>query len=394
MPPPPDRPLSDVPRAAYSATTGSSRPGLSASRGPSRSARLRRSIYLKVLPVGGVAALTVGVAGSLDASRATANWLIAAIVGLALLAATVVLAARPRALQRVERILVVCAVAAFASALLALAVASASSPGAHLDGLVRIGIWTAAIAGFAHLALPARGAGIVSAGLWSMLALATGALLMTDPQASASDRTTLIESLLVQGCALVIIAGIVRVTRAERERASTMAHIASQDTLTGLVNRRVGEDVLAKEVARARRYAQPLSVAWMDLDRFKRINDRYGHDVGDRVLTAVATALLKAVRDHDTVARWGGEEFIVVLPGQRAGEAYGAAERLRKVIGEIDARLPDGERVSASFGVAELATSESASEFVRRADQALLAAKGGGRDQVVLSQPAHIAVRG
>jgi diguanylate cyclase (GGDEF)-like protein len=353
--------------------------------GASRAAMLRRTIYLKVLPIGGVAALMVGVAGSFDPTRPTANWLIAAIVGVVLLTAAAVIAAWPHALRRVENALVVCAVAAFASAVVAVTAASADAPGAHLDGLIRIGLWTGAVAGFAHLALPPRPAALVAGGVWALLAAASGAVLALTPGASASDRTTVVESLLVQACVVVIIGGIVRVTRAERERASTMARMASLDTLTGLVNRRIGEDVLAREVARARRYGDTLSVAWMDLDRFKGINDRYGHDVGDRVLTTVAGAVLAVVRDHDTVARWGGEEFVLVLPAQGRQEAQRVAERLRRVIGGLDAHLPGNERITASFGVAELAPSETPSELVRRADQALYLAKDGGRDRVVLA---------
>lgn len=360
----------------------------------SRSAEVKRGIYLKVLPVAGAAALTVGVAGSFDAERSAANWLIAAGAGVALLAATAVLAARPRLLAQVERSMVACAVAAYVAALVAAVAASALTATENVDGVIRIGIWTAAIAGFAHLALPARAAALLSLGLWALLAVASGAVLAIVRGASVSDRTTLIESLLVQGCAVVIIGGIVRVTRAERERASTMAHMAGQDVLTGLVNRRVGEEVLAREVARARRYAQPLSVAWMDLDRFKQVNDRYGHDVGDGVLTAVARVVLTAVRDHDTVARWGGEEFIIVFPGQAEREAHVATERVRDLIGRLDARLPGDERVTASFGVAELAPGETASELVRRADLALLSAKGGGRDRVVLAHAADGAASG
>jgi diguanylate cyclase (GGDEF)-like protein len=361
----------------------SSRPTSDAPRGVSRAALLRRTIYLKVLPVGGAAALMVGVAGSFDPARPTANWLIAAIVGVVLLVAASVIAVWPQVLRRVERVLVACAVAAFASALSAVTLASVDAPGAYVDGLVRIGLWTGAIAGFAHLALPPRAAALLSGGVWVLLAAASGAVLALTPAASVSDRTTVVESLLVQACVVVIIGGIVRVTRAERERASTMERIASLDMLTGLVNRRIGEDVVAKEVARARRHGHSLSVAWMDLDRFKRINDRYGHDVGDRVLSTVASAVLAAVRDHDTVARWGGEEFVVVLPGQNQREAKQAADRLRRVIARLDARLPDAERVTASFGVAELGPTETSTELVRRADQALYLAKGGGRDRVV-----------
>lgn len=350
---------------------------------PSSSAALKRSIYLVVLPFGGVAALTVGITGSFDASRSTANWLVAASVGVVLLVATGIIAARRRVPRAVERTLVVASLLAFAVALLAVVASSLGSAGTQVDGVVRIAMWTAAIAGFAHLALPERAAGFVTWGSWTMLAVASGAVLANDAAATVGDRTTLIEAVLVQGCALVMIGGIVRVTRAERERASAMASLATRDVLTGLENRRGAEDRLEQEVDRARRYVRPLSVVWFDLDRFKQVNDRYGHEVGDRALKAVATVALRTVRAHDTVARWGGEEFVLLLPGQGRADAMRAAERLRRAIGTYDLGLAGGERISASFGVAELEPHESATDLLRRADRAVYLAKDRGRDQVV-----------
>lgn len=356
---------------------------------PSPGAALKRSIYLMVLPFGGVAALLVGIAGSLDGARSTANWLVAVIVGVVLLAATGVIALRRRVPRAFERILVAVAVVAFVVALAAVVVSSRGPAEGHVDGAVRIAMWTAAIAGFAHLALPARSAGLVAWGLWSVLAVASGALLATDGAPTIGERTTLLEAVLVQGAVLVLISGIVRVTSAERERAATMASLATSDALTGLTNRRGAEDRLEQEVDRARRYDHPLSVAWFDLDHFKQVNDCYGHDVGDRVLKTIADVARQTVRAHDTVARWGGEEFVVVLPEEELADAARTAERLRRAIERIELRLPSVERVTASFGVAELAPTESASELIRRADQSVYAAKDLGRNQVVAGGVSH-----
>ena len=352
-----------------------------------RSALLKRSIYLLVLPVGGVAALLVGITGSLDGSRATANWLVVTVVGVVLLAATGVVALRPRALRLTERVLVAAAVAAFLVALAAVVASSLRSPGGHVDDVVRIALWTAAIAGFAHLALPAPWPGRVSWGLWTMLVVASGVVLALEASATVGDRTTLIEAVLVQGCALVLIGGIVRVTGSERERATAMASLATSDALTGLLNRRGAEERLQAEVDRSRRYGHPLSVAWFDLDHFKQVNDRYGHEVGDVVLSAIATVVRRSVRAPDSVARWGGEEFAVVLPEQGLDEASRTAERLRQAIEGLELDLPGEERVTASFGVAELGPTESVADLVRRADQSVYAAKHGGRNQVVAGVP-------
>lgn len=353
-----------------------------------RGDELKRRIYLVLLPVVGAAALVVGVTGSLDAVRATANWRVALAAGVVLFTAMGIVAWRRRVPAWLERAVAMLVLGGFLYSVAVTAVSSLGGPGDHALEIVRAGIWTAAISGFAHLAMDARSARVMSWIAWAALAAATGTILVAAEWATTPFRTTMIESLLVQGAALVIIAGIVRITRAERAHATSMAVMARRDPLTGLWNRRGAEDRLEEEVDRARRYGSPLAVAWLDLDHFKRINDTYGHDVGDRVLRAVGDVVGREVRKHDTAARWGGEEFLVVLPGQSDASARDAADRLRRAIAALDVGLPGGENVTTSLGVARLGPSESAAELVRRADQALYAAKAAGRDRVVVADAA------
>jgi diguanylate cyclase (GGDEF)-like protein len=164
------------------------------------------------------------------------------------------------------------------------------------------------------------------------------------------------------------------------------AREASTDSLTGLANRRSGRKALEREVQRASRYGRPLSVLLFDLDRFKAVNDRYGHPAGDRVLRAIAQAATKAVRDTDQVVRWGGEEFLVICAETGRAEASRLAERLRRRI----ARLHHVRRklaVTASFGVTTFAPGEDSAALAERADQALYRAKRGGRNRVVSLPP-------
>jgi diguanylate cyclase (GGDEF)-like protein len=161
------------------------------------------------------------------------------------------------------------------------------------------------------------------------------------------------------------------------ERAETLSRlelVASTDDLTGLENRRAWDAHLKREVARARRAGSPLAVALLDLDHFKRYNDRYGHQAGDRLLKEVAANWQRAIRDTDILARYGGEEFALALPGADLEGAIRLLERLRGV-------TPKGERVSA--GVVQWDGRESEHELIARADGALYSAKRGGRDRIV-----------
>ena len=161
-----------------------------------------------------------------------------------------------------------------------------------------------------------------------------------------------------------------------------------RDVLTGLYNRRYLEEVLDREMRRAGRAAQTLGVLMLDLDHFKRFNDTYGHEAGDAVLRETATFLLKNVRAEDFVCRFGGEEFVIILPTADVEGSHARAERLRSKMGEL-AILYQGRslgKVTFSVGVAEFpAHGMSPQELMAAADAALYEAKRGGRDRVVVA---------
>lgn len=171
--------------------------------------------------------------------------------------------------------------------------------------------------------------------------------------------------------------------RVERERR--LVEMASRDPLTGLSNRRSGSLVLASLVDEAQTVARPLSLILADIDRFKRINDTYGHQAGDGVLAEVGRVLRSRIRDSDVAARWGGEEFLVVVPDCGLEEAIELAERIRTAVSGLD--LDVVGRVTVSLGVAEWHAGESAKSLLQRADDAMYRAKREGRDRVVPSLP-------
>jgi diguanylate cyclase (GGDEF)-like protein len=160
---------------------------------------------------------------------------------------------------------------------------------------------------------------------------------------------------------------------------------AAHDSLTGLWNRRAVLDLLAKELSRARREHGPLSVVIVDIDKFKNINDTHGHLAGDSVLCEVAETIQASVRAYDSVGRYGGEEFIIVIPGSDLDHAAQQAERLRAGI-ESKTFNVDGKGigVTISLGVAQVDPSRDPDldSIVRRADEALYEAKRLGRNRV------------
>ena len=154
------------------------------------------------------------------------------------------------------------------------------------------------------------------------------------------------------------------------------------DGLTGLANRRAASDALHAEAARAERLETPLSVVLADLDGFKGVNDEHGHAIGDAVLRAFAEVLRDTLRESDLAGRWGGEEFLLLLPGADEEGAAQLAERVR--LGLATRRIPSAPelRVTASFGVAEYAGESTTEQLVAAADDALYRAKRGGKDRV------------
>lgn len=180
--------------------------------------------------------------------------------------------------------------------------------------------------------------------------------------------------------------------RQQKEAAERAARI---DALTGVANRRAFDEIAEHEVQRALRYGMPVSLIMIDLDHFKTINDSYGHQTGDAVLVSFARTITQAVREVDVVGRWGGEEFLVLLPGTAAAEAMRAAERMRAALAECHLHL-QGRRIhfTASFGVAEFNPAElSLYSLLDRLDGALYRAKAAGRDRVELASPDPVATR-
>ncbi len=158
--------------------------------------------------------------------------------------------------------------------------------------------------------------------------------------------------------------------------------LANEDGLTGLANRRVFEDVLAREVARSRRTGEPLSLVVFDVDHFKRVNDTYGHQAGDDVLRRVAQVLAGAARDVDLVARYGGEEFTVILPDCSLDDAVRVAERMRSGL-PVDPHLAG---VTLSAGVACMPINAGDEEaLIAAADEAMYTSKRSGRDRTTRS---------
>jgi diguanylate cyclase len=156
---------------------------------------------------------------------------------------------------------------------------------------------------------------------------------------------------------------------------------ARTDALTGLSNRRAFDDELTRRMAAFRRHAAPLGLLLVDVDRFKSVNDRYGHHIGDQVLKAVADSLRQAVREEDQLSRYGGEEFAILLGATGSEEFRSAAERVRRHVEHTPIRCDGVElNTTISCGVAEAATEEDVAALLRRADEALYASKSGGRN--------------
>ncbi len=165
---------------------------------------------------------------------------------------------------------------------------------------------------------------------------------------------------------------------AANERIRRMAEV---DLLTGLATRRHFFDLLRRQMSFARRHDQPLALVLLDIDHFKTVNDTLGHDAGDRVLERFGVVIAGATRAEDRAGRYGGEEFVLMLPATDTGQATAFVERLRLAL-EKEFGGTSGPVVTASFGVTALAEDDSLETLLKRADDALYAAKKAGRNCV------------
>lgn len=243
------------------------------------------------------------------------------------------------------------------------------------------------------VAQPAFRAQWLLAGCYVMVALiliARGIGAWLDPDAfSTALASNPLHSVLYLASYALIVAGSLAFLLMHKERADEeTTRLATTDPLTGVFNRRTFIELAEQELARARRSAAPLSLMMLDLDHFKRVNDTYGHLVGDQVLVAFTRLVRECVRRGDLVVRYGGEEFCVLLPGTALAAAAALAERIRAT---TTARMltPLPFRITVSIGLTACAGGAHVGldELLARADEALYRAKDEGRNRVVTLDP-------
>lgn len=174
---------------------------------------------------------------------------------------------------------------------------------------------------------------------------------------------------------------------ADRLLSETATTLIEVDELTGVLTRHAMDRELKEELARARRGKAPFTVAMADIDHFKEVNDEYGHPFGDRVLAELAARLTDGLRPYDQVFRYGGEEFLVLLPETSRDKARRVLDRLRERIGAVEIRDGDvATKVTLSIGVSEFAPRRSIKRLIAEADAALYRAKQAGRNRVELAE--------
>jgi diguanylate cyclase (GGDEF)-like protein len=171
----------------------------------------------------------------------------------------------------------------------------------------------------------------------------------------------------------------------ELERANEkILQLTRTDPLTGLANRRFFNERIDELISLSKRKMQPLSLIMTDIDKFKTVNDLFGHDIGDKVLKGYAGLMKSKTRPEDLVARFGGEEFIILLPLSDEHQAFSCAEHIRQALAGIDL-AGNGHLVTASFGISRYRQDESVAQLVKRADTALYKAKQGGRNRTIVA---------
>jgi diguanylate cyclase (GGDEF)-like protein len=223
--------------------------------------------------------------------------------------------------------------------------------------------------------------------------VAAAAILGTFAGALLEDAGVSIRAMLFnRGMTLIVIVGIAfllnRVTASQRQ----LLHVATTDPLTGIFNRRHFMALLAREQLRADRYGTSFSLLMLDIDHFKRVNDTYGHPIGDEAIKALTGAAAKFLRPTDLLGRFGGEEFVIMLPHADEAGAVLAAERVREAVARVV--VPAGNQAvsfTVSIGIAAYLRNSSTDKLIECADQALYAAKAGGRNQVCVGRLAQTA---
>ncbi|RDI95373.1 GGDEF domain-containing protein [Meiothermus sp. QL-1] len=255
------------------------------------------------------------------------------------------------------------------------------------DGISPALLWFPVVYLMAFVLLRRRQALYFSLGYLGLGVLLGGLGLLQSPQINHTALNTTLQFVL-SNLAFLMLLFVLAYLRRYYAQMHQMAHT---DALTGLLNRRGMQEVLELELERARRYGQPLALLLADIDRFKLVNDTYGHSVGDQVLREVAARLQRHLRENDVLARWGGEEFLLLAPGTDLPQAQRLAQRLLEVVRQSPLT---GVSVTLSIGVAAYRPGDTPAALLSRADEAMYRAKGGGRDQVVAEEGEEFLPRG
>ena len=162
------------------------------------------------------------------------------------------------------------------------------------------------------------------------------------------------------------------------------------DSMTQIFNRKRVEEILISEIKRSNRYETPLSILLLDIDKFKNINDNYGHNIGDEVLKAFADLVKLNIRETDYFGRWGGEEFLIILPSTDLNDAYTIAEKIRIIVEKQS--INTLQKITISIGVTQLDHDNTYTDMIRKADFSMYNAKANGRNRVEKYDVDHLNI--
>lgn len=347
---------------------------------------LRRRVYLIALAVATPIMPVIGWARAGQEAYAIPVYV---ALGLGMLATLLGLLTRRLAPARAE-LLLVSGVGAVVLLRVLGAGYLAALPSAELKALVveTAGPTLIACVLIIYLALDLRRAAHWSLGLWATFTLLLLPRIALGWAGDPGAGVAMLRQSLTLGAVVGLAYGLASLQTQlteERVRARALDELASTDPLTGVSNRRGAEQALRQELARADRYGGALSVALLDLDRFKERNDHHGHAAGDAALVAVVSALRAGLRSTDVIGRWGGDELLVVTPDTSPADARRSAERWRRTIAELGLVAGPG-RVTTSIGLATHQPGDSLDTLLARADRALYAAKALGGDTVATDE--------
>jgi diguanylate cyclase len=350
----------------------------------------KRRVYLMLLGLAALGTL-LALAVELADGRADGSVVIPSIITLVLSAALAYLARNPRVSLTTVEVAIFGAFTAAVLGNLAHGFYLGDVGSGALETARVVLHWVPALFIFAYIAFGRDWAGWSSFGVFmAVVAITAPAVFLGDAWSAHAPHAaaTLVQIYLAHVVVLVALsffAGVQQRLAAWQDAAQEMRLMALTDALTGLANRRWGEEQLEQELLRAARYGRGFAVILLDIDRFKLLNDTHGHAAGDGVLVDLAQRLRRLLRATDHVVRWGGEEFLILAPETRLDAALELAASLRERVAAES--IGGGHAVTISLGVATYHPGDVSASLIERADAALYRAKRGGRDRVESEWP-------